>query len=46
MQLLFDKLRDKIYSLQWNRDGSQLVMTSKDKKLLIFDPRMEYDNSV
>jgi hypothetical protein len=35
----FDGLADNIYSLEWNRNGSLLACSSKDKKLRIFDPR-------
>lgn len=30
---------DNIYSIEWNKDGSQLAVTGKDKQLRIFDPR-------
>ena len=30
---------DNIFSLKWNGDGSRVAVTSKDKKLHIFDPR-------
>lgn len=30
---------DIIYSMSFNRDGSRLATTSKDKKLRIIDPR-------
>lgn len=35
----FDAFKDNIYSLAWNKDGSMLAATSKDKCLRIYDPR-------
>eukprot|EP01084_Bolivina_argentea_P095400 171533_1 len=35
----FDEFKDVIYSIAWNRDGSMLSATSKDKCLRIYDPR-------
>jgi len=35
----FDQFKDNIYSMAWNRNGSQLAVTSKDKCLRIYDPR-------
>lgn len=32
---------DNIYSVQWNKDGSMLAITSKDKTVRIYDPRTE-----
>jgi len=31
--------KDNIYSMDWNKDGSLLASTSKDKVLRIYDPR-------
>ena len=42
----YDKLGDNIYSLKWNKDGSQLAVTAKDKKLRIFDPRNMEDDAM
>ena len=36
----FKSMKDNIYSLEWNRDGSLISCTSKDKKLYVFDPRI------
>jgi len=30
---------DTIFSLSWNRDGSLLATTCKDKKIRVIDPR-------
>lgn len=30
---------DMIYSACWNRDGSRILTSCKDKKLRVFDPR-------
>lgn len=30
---------DLIYSVCWNRDGSRILTTCKDKKLRVLDPR-------
>lgn len=35
------KVGEVIQSLSWSADGSQLVTTSRDKKLRIWDPRQE-----
>lgn len=35
----YDQLGDNIYSLEWNKDGSQIACTGKDKQLRMFDPR-------
>eukprot|EP01084_Bolivina_argentea_P102078 182925_1 len=37
--LTYKDVKDRIYSMQWNHDGSQLAITGKDKRLRIFDPR-------
>merc|ERR1712187_816907 len=34
------------FSLEWNREGSLLAVTTKKKKLRIFDPRAEGKNVV
>jgi coronin-1B/1C/6 len=36
----FNDMKDNVYSLEWNADGSQLAVTGKDRKLRIFDPRV------
>merc|ERR1719361_176333 len=38
---LFDAVKDNIYSLEWNGNGSLLGCSSKDKHLYMFDPRQE-----
>jgi len=39
-QLTIDSMfQDAIQSLSWNNNGSQLVVTNKDKKLRLIDPR-------
>jgi len=35
----YDKFEDTLYSMGWNYDGSLLGVSSKDKKLRLFDPR-------
>jgi len=37
---------ENIYSLEWNKDGSQCATTCKDKKMRIFDPRSEGMNEI
>jgi coronin-1B/1C/6 len=37
---------DTLFSMAWNRDGSQLAVSSKDKKLTIYDPRNEKSSQV
>jgi coronin-2 len=32
---------DTLYHLAWNRNGSQIATTSKDKKFRLFDPRQD-----
>ena len=32
-------LKENIFSMEWNNDGSMIGVTSKDKSLRIFDPR-------
>merc|ERR1711990_6752 len=32
---------DTLYHLAWNRDGSQIATTSKDKKFRLLDPRAD-----
>lgn len=39
----YDQYKDNIYSLAWNKDGSMLATTSKDKCLRILDPRKADD---
>lgn len=35
----YDSLKEPTFSLEWNKDGSLIGTTTKDKKLIIFDPR-------
>ena len=37
--------KDTIYSLKWNENGSQLAISSKDKKISMFDLRTKIDLS-
>eukprot|EP00484_Ammonia_sp_Unknown_P019886 CAMPEP_0197026456 /NCGR_PEP_ID=MMETSP1384-20130603/6533_1 /TAXON_ID=29189 /ORGANISM="Ammonia sp." /LENGTH=460 /DNA_ID=CAMNT_0042455121 /DNA_START=158 /DNA_END=1540 /DNA_ORIENTATION=+ len=39
----FDQCQDNIYSMAWNRDGSMLAVTGKDKCLRVYDPRKADD---
>ena len=33
--------KDNIYSMDWNKDGSMLAVTGKDKVLRVYDPRQQ-----
>ena len=37
----FSQHEDTIYSMEWNKNGSMLGTTSKDKQIRIFDPRSD-----
>eukprot|EP01083_Nonionella_stella_P310894 1106518_1 len=44
--MTYSELKDNIYSMAWNYDGSQLAITGKDKKLRIFDPRQSDEAAI
>jgi len=37
--ITLDQCKSNVQFLDWNRNGSQLAVTSKDKKVRVFDPR-------
>eukprot|EP01083_Nonionella_stella_P179673 638617_1 len=44
--ITFNECMDRIYSMEWNYNGSRLAMAGKDKVLRIFDPRVLNQTSV